>query len=371
MKILQITPYLDPKLGGQEKHVLALSETLSRLGHDVTILTCGPFPSSIVQGFDVLKTSSVNFLGLRIISVKELTHFLKENRFEVCHLHHQTILGETILLINKIRKLPTVTTLHSLMLRRIPAEFLYDGISLRFISALSSKVICLSSNIMQNLVRRGLKRSKCVVIPNAINIQSFKDRFRKIGKELREPKFDLLFVGRLEQRKGVNWLLKSLTLLHKKGKKSTLRIVGHGPLTRELSEIISANNLSQYVKLLGYVPQQELLKLYLLAKVVVIPSLYEGIPAVALEAMAAGKPLIVSNVPGLNELVTNGSNGLKVNPMDTQGLASAIDRILTSPNYLSSLDNVNEKVLAKFDWEVVANNVAKTYHESLGGSRYN
>jgi len=368
MKILQITPFLDPKLGGQEKHVLSLSKTLSHLGHDVTILTCGSYSSSIVKGFSVVKIRSVNFIGLRIIPVKELIHFLLENKFEVCHLHHQTFLGEIALLVNKIRGLPTVTTLHSLMLRRLPAKFLYDRISLRFISALSSKVICLSPNIMQNLVRRGLKRCKCVVIPNALNVRALEDQFRKISKELREPNFDLLFVGRLEQRKGVHWLLKSLTLLHKKGKKYTLRIVGHGPLTQELRKMISTNDLSQYVKFLGYLPQQELLKCYLLAKVVVIPSLYEGIPTVALEAMAAGKPLIVSNIPGLNELVVNGGNGLIVNPMDTRGLAFAINRILTSPNYLSSLDDINEKVLAKFDWKVVANNVAKTYHEALGSS---
>ena len=366
MKILQITPYLDPKLGGQEKHVLTLSKTLSSLGHDVTILTCGAYPSSVVQGFDVFKINSVNFLGLRIISVKELTHFLNENRFDVCHLHHQTLFGEIVLLVSKMRGLPTVTTLHTLMLRRTPTKFLYDRISLRFISALSSKVVCLSPTIMQNLVRRGLKRSKGVAVPNALDILSLKDQFRKIGKELRERKFDLLFVGRLEERKGVHWLLESLTSLHKKGEKYTLRIVGHGPLSQELGRIISANNLSQYVKLLGYVSQQELLKCYLLTKVVVVPSLYEGIPTVALEAMAARKPLIVSNIPGLNELVVNEGNGLIVNPLDTQGLASAIDRILASPNYPSSLDDVNEKVLAKFDWKVVANKILKIYFEALG-----
>lgn len=371
MKILEITPYLDPKLGGQEKHVLALSETLSRLGHDVTILTCGTYPSGIVHGFDVSNINSVNLLGLRIISVKKLTRFLKENRFEVCHLHHQTIFGETILMINKIRKLPTVTTLHSLMLRRMPAKFLYDRISLRFMSALSSKVICLSPNIMQDLVGRGLKRSKCVVVPNGVDIRSLKSQFREMGKSLSGPEFDLLFVGRLEKRKGILSLLKSFILLHRNGKKYTLKIVGHGPLAQELGKMITANNLTRHVKLVGYISQQELLRCYLLAKVVLIPSLYEGVPTVALEAMAAGKPLVVSNIPGLNELVFNGSNGLIVNPMDTQGLASAIDRIMTAPNNLNSLNNINEKVLGRFDWKAVAHKLLETYNEALVDSRAN
>ena len=288
MKILQIAPYLDPKIGGQEKHVLALSKTLASLGHDVTILTCRLPPSNIVQGFNAYKIDSVKLFGLRIISVRALACFLRENRFDVCHLHHQTIFGEITLLINKMYKLPTITTLHSLMLRRWPARFLYDRISLRFISTLSSKVICLSPNIMRDLVKRGLDLSKCVVIPNGIDLWSLKGQFREIGRSLSGPEFDLLFVGKLEERKGIIWLLKSLVLLHRKGKKYTLKIVGHGPLAQELEKIISANNLTQYVKLLGYVPQEELLKCYLLAKVVVIPSFYEGVPTVALEAMTAG-----------------------------------------------------------------------------------
>lgn len=366
VKILQVTPYLDPKGGGQERHVLALAKTLSSFGHKVTILTCGSYPQSVAQGFDIIKIRSVNLLGLRIISMKDLIRLLTRSRFDVCHLHHQTLLGEIVLLGNKIRGLPTITTLHTTMLRTTPAKFFYDRVSLRFISALSSKVICLSPNIMNDLVKRGLKRSKCVVIPNALDVQSLKDEFHKIGKELKGPKFDILFVGRLEKRKGIHWLLKSLLLLHKEGKKYTLRIVGHGPLERELSKVASANNLSLYVKLLGYVPQKELLKCFLLSKVVVVPSSFEGIPTVALEAMVAGKPLIVSNIPGLNELIVNEGNGLVVTLMNTQELASAIDKVLASANRLSSLNEVNEKILAELDWKVVANKIANTYFEATG-----
>lgn len=371
MKILQASPYIDPKLGGQERHVLTLSKTLTSLGHEVTILTCQPNVQHS-QNFKVYHLGSRNLFGLRLIYPNELINFLLENQFDVCHLHHETFFGEIILLTNKVCKLPTVTTLHSQMIRRLPAKFFYDRVSLRLISALSSKVICLSPRLMQSLVRRGLSRSKCVVIPNAINVKSLKNRFRKIRKELpNSEEFDLLFVGRLEQRKGIKWLLQSLILLHKKGKKVTLKIVGQGPLKDELQRFISANDLRQHVNLLGYVSDEELLKLYLLTKCVVVPSLYEGIPGVALEAMAAGKPLIVSNIPGLGELVVNEANGLLVSPLDVQGLASAIDRILTDPYPMKSHNHINEKILAGFDWNIVTHKILEAYHKALDDSRNN
>ena len=364
MKILQISPYAEPTVGGQERHVLALSETLASLGHEVTILTCQPF-SNTSQNFQVATINSVSLMGLRLVSPGDLIRFLLEKRFDVCHLHHQTLFGEIILLINRMCGLPTITTLHTLMLRRAPARFIYDRLSLKVISTFSRRVVCLSRKIMQNLVGRGLESSKCVVIPNAVDLETLRQKYREACDQLREPWFDILFVGRLEQRKGILWLLESLTLLQKKGRNYTLKIVGHGPLIGKIKDIISANNLSQFVKVTGYLSQQDLLKCYLLSRVVVIPSFYEGVPTVALEAMIANKPLVVSDIPGLSDLVLNESNGLVVNPMDTSGLASAIDEVLSDSTRFNSLEAVNNKILPQFDWKVVARKIMRTYCEIL------
>jgi phosphatidylinositol alpha-mannosyltransferase len=364
MKILQVSPYADPKVGGQERHVLELSKTLASLGHKVTLLTCQLDSSKSPQKFQVCKINSLDILDLRFLLSNELFSFLVENRFDVCHLHHQTLFGETVLLANKMCGLPTITTLHTQIVRRVPAKFFYDRLSLEFIGRISNRVICLSSGIKQNLVKRGLSPSKCVVIPNAIDVKSLKDRFQRIQKNLQEPEFDLLFVGRLEKRKGIEWLLRSLDLLHKEEKVVTLKIVGHGPLKDDLQRFVSTNDLEEHVRFLGYVSDTRLLELFLLTKCIVVPSFYEGVPGVAIEAMTAGKPLIVSNIPGLAELIVNGGNGFIVNPMDTQGLISAIDKILASHNF-KSLNELNEKLLASFDWEVVASKILDTYHEAL------
>ena len=368
MKILQISPYADPKRGGQERHVLALCKILASLGHEVTLLTCKADSSNSSRKFQIYTVSSLSLIGLPFVRPKELMAFLSEKKFDICHLHYKTLFGEIVLLVNRKCKLPTVTTLHSQMIRRLPAKFFYDRISLKIIGNLSKKVICLSPKLTQELIKRGLKGSKCVVIPNAVDVKMLKDRLQKIRRGLHESEFDLLFVGRLEQRKGIKWLLQSLALLHKKRKRMTLKIVGQGPLKGELQRFILAKNLKRYVDLLGYVSDRELLKLFLLAKCIVIPSFYEGIPTIALEAIVANKPLIVSNIPGLNELVVNGGNGLVVDPMDVYGLASAIESILLNTTYLNSLNHVNQKVLRKFDWSAIVPKILETYHEVLVGN---
>ncbi|WGM90393.1 MAG: glycosyltransferase family 4 protein [Candidatus Bathyarchaeum tardum] len=364
-----MTSSSDPKVGGQEKHVLALSKHLANIGHDVTLLTCeSNNPSNTSKGFKVAKIDFSKVMGLHLISFKKLVYFLSKTNFDICHLHHETLFGEIMMLAKRKLNFPLVTTLHTSMNRSFPAKHLFDRVSLRFISSSSDKVICLSPSIMQNLVRRGLDGFKCVTIPNALDVTGIEDQLRDIQSlSLKnETMSDVLFVGRLEPRKGLRWLIDAFSLLHKKGKKYTLRIVGHGPMLEQLREKISENNLDDYVSVSGYIPKEELLKSYLFTKVVVIPSLYEGVPTVALEAMAARKPLIITDIPGLNELVVNGCNGLIVPPKDSKSLAKAIDKILLSPNqHLSSIETINRKLLTTFSWDAVVDNIVKTYCEAI------
>lgn len=369
MKILQMTSNSDPKVGGQERHVLALSKHLASMGHEVTLLTCGSYdPSNNIDGFKVTKIDFSNMMGLHLLPFKKLSRFLSENKFDICHLHHETLFGEVVMLAKRKLNFPLVTTLHTVMDRRFPVKPLLDHMSLRFISSSSDKVICLSPSIMQNLVKRGLDSCKCVAVPNALDVTAIEDQFSNIQSlsVKNETMSDVLFVGRLEHRKGLRWLIEAFSLLHKKGKKYTLRIVGHGPMLEQLREKISENNLDDYVNLSGYISKEELLQSYLFTKVVVIPSLYEGVPTVALEAMAARKPLIITDIPGLNELVVNGCNGLVVPPKDSKSLATAIDKILTAPDqHLSSIETTDRQLLANFSWDVVVGKIVKTYCEAI------
>ena len=122
MKILQISPSIDSKRGGQERHVIALSKKLVSYGHSVTIACCQSNHSNFLQNIDVFEFPARSLLGLKLISPKVLVPFLNKNRFDVCHLHYQTLFGESVLLSSKMCKLPVVTTLHSEMIEIIACE---------------------------------------------------------------------------------------------------------------------------------------------------------------------------------------------------------------------------------------------------------
>ena len=92
--------------------------------------------------------------------------------------------------------------------------------------------------------------------------------------------------------------------------------------------------------------------------------MFEGVPAVALESMVAGKPLIVSGIPGLRDLVVDGGNGLTVPPKGVKKLSSAMERLLSSPNLLNSVDSINKEILVRFDWDTVAFNILRIYEEN-------
>lgn len=364
MKILQISPYIDPRLGGQEKHVLALSQMLSSAGHEVTIITSKYDPNTVPKKVRVVLLPAVSFFGVQIIYPFSLISFLLKNRFDVCHIHYQTLFGETVLLITKVCKLPAVTTLHSEMIRSKYIKVLYDRITLILTSSLSCKVLCLSPQIMKVLIQRGAKSSKCVVIPNAVNVTTLKNYFQKVKKQTSLPEFDLLFVGRLEKRKGILCLLDSLIILRDQGCDVTLKIVGQGELANQINDVLQSTGLNKNVELKGYLSEENLAELFLSTKCVVIPSFYEGVPTIALEAMVAEKPLIVSNIPGLGELVKDGLNGVVVRPMDALDLSLGIKKILTMPKE-SSLIQFNSSLLSTYDWNTVVKQISALYKQCI------
>jgi glycosyltransferase involved in cell wall biosynthesis len=364
---LEITSNFDPKIGGQERHVLTLCRHLTNLGHNVTVLTCGSYPGYLCKDFRISNLDSYNLIGLRLISARKFKKFLMENNFDICHLHHSTIFGETILFSNLSVKLPVVTTLHTQMNRNLFAKFFFDRLSLKLIGTSSNKVICLSPSIKQSLIKRGLEASKCVSIPNALEINSVENQLSEICKcKINDhPNIDVLFVGRLEKRKGIQWLLEAIILLHRKGVKCKLQIIGHGPLLNHLRKRANEENIQKYVDFSGYVSREELYKSYLKTKVVVIPSIYEGVPTVALEAMTANTPLIVTDIPGLKELVMNEINGLVVPPKDSRSLSIAIEKILVSPGSFHSMSKYNKRTLADYSWDVIVKRIIHLYQETI------
>ena len=362
LRIAQIVVSINPRRGGKERFVGDLIRELMRLEHEVTLITCD-------QRFEVDIDCDLHYVqgwkpsGFPVIpSFSDLIKRLRSG-FDIVHLHYCALFGDIVALACRLCGQPLITTLHSEMKRGVH-KILYDRVQLCTISSLSHKVICLTDGMKRTLVRRGLDKRKIVVIPNAMHVRELKSQANKLKDDVHsDHHFDLLFVGRLEERKGAQYLLKALSLLKKDGFRPALKIVGEGIYKHKLMSVVKENALSSQVVFTGYISRQELLKTYLDAKCVVIPSLYEGTPGVAIEALALGKPIITTSIPGMEAISSRGL-GFTTPPRDYNVLAEAIRKILSMDDEeLQRIKSAGKAFAEQYDWSRTIEQIIQVYYE--------
>lgn len=164
---------------------------------------------------------------------------------------------------------------------------------------LADKIICVSEDSKRILVDKyKIPSEKIKVIPNAVDTKNFYHiaHIQKIPNSI-------LFVGRLDKRKGIDFLVKSMPYIIKKNPKIKLFIGGKGKLRKPLEKFIKRNNLESNVEFLGFIPEEKLNEWYNKVEVVVVPSIFEGFGITVIEAMAAGTPVIGRNVDGIRSIL--------------------------------------------------------------------
>ena len=157
---------------------------------------------------------------------------------------------------------------------------------------------------------------------------------------------DLLFVGRLEERKGVHFLLDAMALLKARGSDVRLKIVGNGPQKEALQRQTAALSLEAVVTFAGTKDEAGVAEALRHADLLVVPSLSEGLPVVIMEAMASGVPVVASAVDGNPELVRDGETGRLVPPCDSRALADGIERLIEDLGLLQSMGEVGRQLVA-------------------------
>lgn len=175
-------------------------------------------------------------------------------------------------------------------------------------------------------IERDYRVDRVAVLPNVTGGRAVEEGFRPetVGG-------DLLFVGRLRIRKGVEVLLHAVDELRRRRPDVHLRIVGSGEHQERLEDVARKLGLDSFVEFLGACEPQVIPSLMAGARALVVPSIYEGMPLVILEAMAAGLPVIASRVSGIPEVVRDGESGWLVPPEDIGALVAALEEALESP----------------------------------------
>lgn len=235
----------------------------------------------------------------------------------------------------------------------------------------AKKILCVAKWQVEKGLEVGISKDKLECVPLGVNINKFKPRNKeKIRQEFGvEEKRIVLYVGQLIKRKGINYLLKAISMIESSSRKdSKLVIIGGGPERNDLLKMSKELNLQDLVLFTGKVSEEDLLKWYSLANIFVLPSLYEGRPTVINEAMASECAVVATNVSGIPEQVKEGHNGFLVEPENAGMLAEKINYLLNNENEMSRMEKNSRKRVIEEDWtwEGYAKKVMKIYEE-VGG----
>lgn len=176
----------------------------------------------------------------------------------------------------------------------------------------------------------------------------------------------ILVLGRLESQKGHIFLIEALAELVPRWPGVIALFAGSGSLEGELRARVEALGLNRHVAFLGY--RNDAPRLFAAADVVVLPSLHEGLPLVAIEALAASRPMVATAVDGTPEVIIDEQTGLLVPPGDPGAIASAIERLLRSPDLAAKLAAAGHAhVMERFDIRMQLERTVEVYREVLRG----
>ena len=173
----------------------------------------------------------------------------------------------------------------------------------------------------------------------------------KIVKPLTQRAKRIGFVGRLSEEKGVVNLIHAIPLVLDRQRDLEFTIIGDGPQYKEITGIVEADNLSSVVKLTGWVPHAELPEHMNEMQLLVLPSLTEGLPTIALEAMACGTPVLATPVGGVPELIRDGETGFILENNSPHTIAQGIIRALSYPNIEKIIRNAHTLIEKEYTYE--------------------
>ncbi len=362
MKIGLVSPYVYPLPGGVTQHVRYLYENLRLRGHDVRIITSshGLQRSSegdvirIGKGFSVPTNGSVGTLTVSPRFISQVRDVLEREQFDVLH-YHEPFVPFLSPIVLRLSTSVNVATFHAYG-RWSPAyEF-----GKRFMGGYARRLhgrIAVSAAARHFIDRYFPGDYK--VIPNGVDV----DRFRRAVPLARwqDGTRNLLFVGRHEPRKGLLDLLKAYRILRKTGCHCRLLVVGSGPQEREARRYVLTRRLGG-VEFLGRVSDDELAQLFKTADVYVSPATGgESFGIVLLEAMAAGTPIVCSDIHGYKGVVRRGREGLLVPPRKPKAIAAATARLLADDELRARMAENGPLRAEEFSWERVTAKVDDYY----------
>jgi glycosyltransferase involved in cell wall biosynthesis len=389
LSVMMLTWEFPPRIiGGISPHVQYLSKSLAKNGVKVYVVTCD-FPGApgheVVDGVEIFRIDSyknpspdfATWVYLMNVNMqKEAASIVRGlgDSIDVFHAHDWLVATAGIGLKHVFRK-PLFATMHSTEIgRRNGIHADYERMiheTEAWLTYEAWKVICCSDYMVSHVRWAfGLPPDKQIMIPNGVNTEPYEGIDRHSLAQFRS-KFALpeekivLFVGRLVYEKGVHVLINAVQKVLDKMNAKFI-VVGNGYMKEQLSGLVKSLGIDGKVMFTGFVDNTTLRRLQVCADVSVVPSLFEPFGIVALEAMAAKSPVVVSDTGGLGEIVNHDVDGVKVYTNNPDSLAWGIVRVLSDEAYADSLRNhAYRKIQEKYNWDKIGQQTQDFYSTVL------
>ena len=388
MKILMLTWEYPPRIvGGIARVVHDLSKRLIKDGHEVTVVTyrdSADVPEyENDKGVNVYRVDNYmihpnNFIDwimqLNFNLVSKATEIInKEGGFDVIHAHDWLVTYAAKTLKNAY-DIPIVATIHATEAGRNSGihdetqRYINDT---EWLLTYEATEVIVNSNYMKNEIQRlfGLPFEKINVIPNGINLSNFTGIERDYDFR-RQYAMDnekiILYVGRLVYEKVIQHLIAAMPKILSNYHDAKLIIAGRGGMMDELKAEARNLGLGNKIYFTGYLDSKQVQKMYKCADVAVFPSTYEPFGIVALEAMLAGVPTVVSDVGGLNEIINHGVDGMKSYAGNPNSIADSVTALLKDHQLAANVSKkAKQKVKEQFNWEKIAQDTHFTYEKAI------
>ncbi len=372
MKVLHLGKYYPPVVGGIElfNYDLVEWQNKNEIQSDVLCVNnCNKIVIEKIKTYNVYRASLIKVFASTPISISYITILKKIiKNYDVLHIHFPNPLAALAVLLSYNHKTKIVIHWHSDIVRQKNLLRLINPL-INWVLKCADIIIGTTQQYINGSEQLKFFHSKCVAIPSGLNPQRLnfsvellsEIKMSYLGKKI------IFSIGRLVEYKGFEYLVKAAQYLDKE---YIILIAGKGPLYENLLQLISTLNLSDKIKMLGYV-SDDMIGSYLKAMdLFVLPSITknEAFGLVQCESMYFGKPIVATNIKssGVNWVNQNNITGLNVEPKNPKQLADAIKSILSNKEkYELFSKNAKKRFEETFNIKNIGESIKEIYEELL------
>jgi glycosyltransferase involved in cell wall biosynthesis len=348
-----------PIFGGQGRHIYELYKQ-NQEHQKISMMIFSPSKNTLPNHTNLYPETKKSLLKNLAYSWKlhhSFEEIIKEKNLDLVHIHG----GPGGLFLFKKLSVPTFYTTHHTYWQQqkyISSQrwkyifYLLEKKSYSF----ADQVISVSTDT-QNILERYYNQKKVTYIPNGISENKI------VASPPNNGLKNILYVGRIDSRKGIDFLIRTMTLIKTKDPQITLHVVGTGKDKDMLEKISKRQKLS--VIFYDHISDEQLDELYKKTNVQVVPSVFEGFGISILEGMAKGIPIIATNVDGIKSIINHHHSGMLVPYGDEKMLATTIIHVLEDRTLQKSLVKNAYKELSHYNWNSIYKTTVKAYEKMV------